>query len=127
MAVRSVIVTNNPLVRSRYGGERELVFVEGSYMDVLTQVRDRVHQGHKLLTHPLSGSVKPGETPYKSVMIAAKRGTMDVQSLAIIEEAIAAVRKFQDKTAGLSPRVLEDFQLVDFTLIDSALPSADAQ
>ncbi len=127
MSVRCVIVTNNPLVRQRYGGTRDVAFVDGSYMDVLTQVRDRVHQGHRLLTHPLSGSVKPGETPYKSVMIAAKRGTMDVQSLAIIEEAIAAARKFRDKTVGLPPRVLQDFQLVDFTLIDSALPSADAQ
>ena len=127
MSMRSVIVTNNPLVRQKYGGAREIAFVDGSYMDVLTQVRDKVHQGHKLLTHPLSGSVKPGETPYKSVMIAQKRGTMDMQSLSIIEEAIATVRKFQDKTAGLPPRVLQDFQLVDFTLIDSALPSADVQ
>ena len=44
----------------------------------------------------------------------------------IIEEAIVACRKFPVKYDGLPQRVLEDFQLVDLTLIDSAIPSASA-
>lgn len=120
------ILTNNPLVRDRYQGLHDVEYEDGVYMDLLIRVRDKVHEGYKLLTHPLSGSVKPNETPYKSVMISQKRGTMDVESLSIIEEAIAACRKFPVKYEGLPQRVLEDFQLVDFTLIDSAIPSASA-
>ena len=119
-----VIVTNNPQVLKRYEGLYSVEFVDGVYMDVLVRVRDKVHAGYQLLTHPLSGSVKPNETPYKSVMISQKRGTMDMGSLAIIEEAIVACRKFPVKYEGLPQRVLEDFQLVDSTLIDSAIPSA---
>ncbi len=126
MAVSFIIMTNNPLVRDRYRGQYSVEYQDGVYMDLLVRVRDKVHAGHKLLTHPLSGSVKPNETPYKSVMISQKRGTMDLESLSIIEEAIVACRKFPVKYDGLPQRVLEDFQLVDLTLIDSAIPSASA-
>ncbi len=126
MAVSFIIMTNNPLVRDRYRGQYSVEYQDGIYMDLLVRVRDKVHAGHKLLTHPLSGSVKPNETPYKSVMISQKRGTMDLESLSIIEEAIVACRKFPVKYDGLPQRVLEDFQLVDLTLIDSAIPSASA-
>ena len=126
MAVSFIIMTNNPLVRDRYRGQYRVENQDGIYKDLLVRVRDKVHAGHKLLTHPLSGSVKPNETPYKSVMISQKRGTMDLESLSIIEEAIVACRKFPVKYDGLPQRVLEDFQLVDLTLIDSAIPSASA-
>ena len=126
MAVSFIIMTNNPLVRDRYRGQYSVEYQDGVYMDLLVRVRDKVHAGHKLLTHPLSGSVKPNETPYKSVMISQKRGPMDLESLSIIEEAIVACRKFPVKYDGLPQRVLEDFQLVDLTLIDSAIPSASA-
>ena len=122
-----VILTNNPLVKERLGGQYSVEYAEGVYMDVLVRVRDRVHEGCRLLTHPLSGSVKPNETPYKSVMIEKKRGTMDMESLSIIEEAIAACRKFPVKYEGLPQRVLDDFKLVDLTLIESALPSASVR
>lgn len=126
MAVSFIIMTNNPLVRDRYRGQYSVEYQDGVYMDLLVRVRDKVHAGHKLLTHPLSGSVKPNETPYKSVMISQKRGTMDLESLSIIEEAIVTCRKFPVKYDGLPQRALEDFQLVDLTLIDSAIPSASA-
>ena len=126
MAVSFIIMTNNPLVRDRYRGQYSVEYQDGIYMDLLVRVRDKVHAGHKLLTHQLSGSVKPNETPYKSVMISQKRGTMDLESLSIIEEAIVTCRKFPVKYDGLPQRVLEDFQLVDLTLIDSAIPSASA-
>ena len=121
-----LLVTNNEKVRAVYENLCLLQFVDGGHVEVLKTVRDLVHKGHRLLTHPLAGSVKPNETPYKSVMISQKRGTMDLESLSIIEEAIVTCRKFPVKYDGLPQRVLEDFQLVDLTLIDSAIPSASA-
>ena len=90
------------------------------------EVRDRIHDGHLLLTHPLSGSVKPNETPYKSVLISAGKEEVDRRSLTIIENAIDACHKFQDKTGRYGESVLEDFQLIDWTLLESGLASADA-
>ncbi len=64
------IITNNPLVREKLGQDYQVEFYECSYEDILEKVKDEVYRGCKLLTHPLSGSVKPNETPYKSVMVS---------------------------------------------------------
>ena len=94
--------------------------------DVLEKVKDEVYRGCKLLTHPLSGSVKPNETPYKSVMVSVSAGKADLMGIEIIERAIASCGKFEFKSDQYAPQVYEDFRLIDYTLISSALPSADA-
>ncbi|MFT9497172.1 GrdX family protein, partial [Anaerosolibacter sp.] len=98
-----------------------------SYLDVLSQARDKIHEGHNLLTHPLSGSVKPNETPYKSLAISIERGSLDMDSLMIIEESITTARKFitGKKTPHWTDQILKDFQMIDFYLIKSAIESMD--
>lgn len=118
------IVTNNPLVKEKLGEQYEVEYWDISYEEVLKKVRDYVYEGHELLTHPLSGSVKPNETPYKSVMVAKERGDVDMQGVRIIESSIQSVAKFQFRSDKYAPQVYEDFQIVDCTLIESAIPSA---
>ncbi len=118
------IVTNNPLVFERLKIDNEIKFIEVDFIGLLKVARDLVHSGHKILTHPLSGSVKPGETPYKSIMISKKTDAMDQMSLGLIESAIESVSKFDCKAKKyerFKPEVLEDFQLIDLGLIVSAL------
>ncbi|MBR1455393.1 MAG: GrdX family protein, partial [Lachnospiraceae bacterium] len=86
-------------------------------------VKNKIAIGHKILTHPLSGSVKPKETPYKSVMISKEKKELDLESLSIIEDAIETTRKFVARPDKWTEKVLDDFRLVDFTLIDSAMSS----
>ena len=121
-----IIVTNNPLVLEKHGDTHEVIYREVSYEDVLREVRDRIHEGHSMLTHPLSGSVKPNETPYKSIMISAERRAIDGESVALIENAIHACGKFEFKSDRYRPEVYEDFRLIDCTLIESGMASADA-
>ena len=83
--MKFVIVTNNPRVRDELGKEFEVDFADITYREVLCKVRDMIYEGHKLLTHPLSGSVKPNETPYKSILVGKKIGKMDLQDASIIE------------------------------------------
>lgn len=123
------IITNNPLVKERLANLLEVDYRELSYPDLLKSIRDDVHSGTILLTHPLSGSVKPGETPYKSVMVdTGGQGSTDFDSVSLIESAIAVTEKLMKhplrRPEQLSERVHKDFQLVDLTLIQSALPSA---
>lgn len=120
-----IIMTNNPLVVERLGDTHNVIFKEISYEGLLKEVRDRIHEGHLLLTHPLSGSVKPNETPYKSIIVSAERKRIDQDSIVLIENAIAACQKFEFKSDRYSPKVLEDFQLIDCTLIESGVGSAD--
>ncbi len=118
--MKFILITNNPLVRDTYK-DLEVEYLDIKYEDILQKVKNKIAIGHKLLTHPLSGSVKPKETPYKSVMISKEKGAVDMESLQIIEDAIEACAKFKERSEKWTPKVLEDFKLVDYTLIDSAI------
>jgi hypothetical protein len=120
----NIVITNNPMVRDMFSGQG-IEFHNTNYFEVLKTVRDRVHLGHRLLTHPLSGSVKPGETPYKTVIISAKKGGLDEESLSMIENSIQTYQKLTAnsvcKVGGTKKNwnqaILIDFQLIDRNLI----------
>lgn len=113
------------MVRDFFTGQRdiELEYIDKlGYMDVLKRARDEIHLGEVLLTHPLSGSVKPNETPYKSLAID-HAALHDLNSLELIEQAIATYIKFEHNRAlpNWTEQVREDFMVVDFDLIKNAL------
>ena len=113
-----IAVTNNPMVRDRFTGY-EISFHDTDFLGVLKIVRDKIHLGHKLLSHPLSGSVKPGETPYKIVLITSAKGLLDDKALLLIEESIQSCSKFAVKAFNpeMDSKVLADFQLIDYDLV----------
>jgi len=130
--MKYMIITNNILVNEKYGDLSEhknltdLRFLEEkSFLEVLEYVRDHVHIGHTLLTHPLTGSIKPYETPYKSIVISTKAGEMDMDSLSIIENAIEVTKRFirDYRPKDLKEKHHNDFKLIDLSLIASGIES----
>lgn len=121
-----IVVTNNPLVQAKLAGSHTVDYVRQTYLELLVRARSLVHRGARLLSHPQAGSVKPGETPYRSILVEPLQGPVDVPSLALIEAAIAATGKFQDKAPLYREGVDRDFQVVDLALITSGIESADA-
>ena len=121
--MKKLIVTNNPMVRERYSQQYDLKYEETSFVGVLKQVRDLVHRGYRLLTHPLSGSIQPNETPYKSVLLEESTGKIDEFSVRVIEEAVLTCDKFSQKKYPYKKDVTRDFQFVDLTLFESGLES----
>lgn len=122
--MKAIIITNNPKIYEKYNDSFEIEYLENkSYFDVLIYTRDKIHMGHKLLSHPLSGSVKPNETPYKSILISNKKGKMNIDSLVLIENSISTYEKFQNisKVPNWNNQVLEDFMVVDLSLIENTL------
>lgn len=116
------LITNNPLVAREFSGVCAMYYSDISLREVLLKVRDAIHGGHRLLTHPLSGSVKPNETPCKSVLISGEPdAAIDLNSLRIIEESIITCDKFPPKYPVIPPKVLADFREIDRTLIAGAL------
>jgi len=114
-----ILVTNNPLVQAQYQSVYKVEFLDTDLYGVLTKIRDLIHKGYCLLTHPLSGSLKPNESPYKSVLMSSAKGETDPQSIKIIEECIFAAQKFPAK--NIPEQNLHDLQVVDLSLIGTAL------
>ena len=116
------ILSNNPVVIANYN---KVEAVNGDLLAVLKAARDYIHAGHKLLTHPLVGSVKPNETPYKSVVIAKNITGLDEESLSVIEGSLRVAEKMLNERPlpDWNHRVKADFQVIDQSLLDSALQS----
>ena len=116
-----ILYSNNPKVTETLTGFEHVQC--HSYEDVLLQARDAVHNGQHLLTHPLAGSVKPGESPYRSVAITKQGGALDMRSLEIIESAIDRLRVLTEhrETRKYPQETLDDFQLIDYNLLLTGL------
>lgn len=122
--MKNILVTNNEYVYKEYKDDFQLVYDKDfSYLDVLEYVRNKVHDGHELLTHPLSGSVKPNETPFKSIIISDQHKVLDFNSLKIIEDSIATFKKFRavEPLPNWPRTILEDFMVIDLSLIKNAV------
>ena len=115
----NILVTNNPLVHTQYQDDFRVVFLDTDLIGILTHIRDKIHNGHQLLTHPLSGSIKPNESPYKSVLLSEATKETDMQSVTIIEESIITAKKFPQK--AIPEEHLKDMQTVDLSLIRAAI------
>jgi len=119
-----IVVTNNPMSKAELENKFNVEFVDGSTTEVFKKTRDYIHSGHKLLTHPIMSSIKPNQTPYRTVVITGETfKEVDLQSLQYIEEAIHTTEKFL-RNFGIpvwTEKILNDFQLIDYDLIYHAI------
>ncbi len=119
------IITNNEMVRDKYASQVTVEFHPVKYTEIMRMTRDYIHAGHKLLTHPLAGSIKPNETPYKTIFLTKSKKKMDSESLRIIEECIIACKKFgKERFPNMPENMRQDFRTIDCSLCDNAMVSA---
>ena len=130
MEKKFVLVTNNPKALIRYQDHPAIgvEYLEGQgFLDVLVRVRDLVHGGFHLMSHPQASNLKPNQCPYKTVLVSCGREAQPFdRDVEMIESAIAAVKKF---TKGMEPPVwtekaLRDFETIDLSVVESALNSS---
>ena len=115
------LITNNPEVITKTKYDGPVIEVKGNYLEVCLKVRDLLHLGYPLLTHPLSGSVKPNETPYKSVLVGNTIGKLDIEGIQVIEETINTIKKLGLACKTLDEKTNEDFKIIDADLISHVL------
>ncbi len=117
------IITNNLKVKNKYSDQYEVEYIDTDYMGILYKARGMIHLGHEMYTHPLSSSIKPNETPYKSIIMSDKAEGLKFESLQAIESGIHTAEKFQRdfKTPDWTERVKEDFREIDCSIIANAL------
>ena len=113
------ILTNNPAVAGKYPDITR--FIETDVAGIFVAVRDAVHTGARLVSHPLSGSIKPNESPYKSVIIDTEHAGLDYKSLQIIEDATSVLSRLPDRGRNHVESVLDDFRIIDLDLVDSGM------
>ena len=118
---RMRIITNNPLVRDCLSDWYQVDYHEISYREILVKVRDLVYSGYKLYTHPIAGSVKPNETPYKSIVVGKAPGEFSIEESNLMANAMITFDKFKPLNVVYSDYHLQDFQLIDYTLLCGAL------
>lgn len=118
-----IVITNNPLSYEKFSKDYEVRYIDIDVITLLKTVRDSIHSGHRILTHPLMSSIKPNETPYRTVLITKSKENLDMDSLNIIEGAIATTLKFiNDFNVPKWPQnILDDFKLIDYDLIKNAI------
>ena len=117
---RFICITNNPMVAAKKMSNVKLHFFPfDNYFEILKKVRGEVHEGYELATHPLTSSLKPNETPYRTVLLFEKQGDLHVNSLELIEAAISLTEKFHkdEPTKMWSDKILQDFQLIDYEMV----------
>lgn len=111
-----VLFTNNLDLHHSVGGR----FIEGSSLDVLIAVRNSVHLGSRLLTHPLCGNLRPYQQPFRSILLEeVPGGLVDLESLTMIEEAVGVYRSCLDRL--IMPEDLPEPVRVDYAFVDTEL------
>jgi hypothetical protein len=113
----NLIVTNNPAVAER---EANILFVAGSTEETLVKVRDLIHEGYELISHPLAASLRMMFSPFRSVILGKQSTKVDLVSVEIIEDSIIKHKKHmdfrkQDTANG------EDYKMIDLILLEAAL------
>ena len=123
---KNIIITNNPKIAEEMTSKNIDVsyFEQADFMEILYKARDIIHLGYKLLTHPIVSSIKPYETPYKTIVLTYNNGEIDLESIELIENSIELSKNFLDKPRRkLTKNIDEDFRLIDYELINGALES----
>ena len=118
---RMRIITNNPLVRDVLSTWYQVDYHEITHREILVKVRDLVYSGYKLYTHPTAGSVKPNENPYKSIVVGKAPGEFNMDEINLMSNAMITFDKFKPLNVVYSDYHYQDFQMIDYTLLCSAL------
>lgn len=123
-----LLVTNNSLCYEKYKDRVKVDYLEGgSYLDVLVKTRDLAQKGNRIETHPMAGSIKPNQTPFRTVLLSDSR-MEEEESIAnelMIEDAVLMTEKFlsDHPVRDWDESIVKDFGQVDLELISGAIDS----
>lgn len=112
-----LIISNNPSVKENF---QDTIYFQGTLEELLIKVRDMVHQGHELITHPLGASIRMMFSPYKSILVSSEKKEFNEFFASIAENSIEDYRKntFNRKT---DYQHKNDYAMIDKELLEEAL------
>ena len=78
-----------------------------------------------LLTHPQASSLKPNQTPYRSVVVYPKGEEDNIKDIMLIDKCIQVYQEWQDiapSPKSYQEKVANDFKTIDLSVIDNIIP-----
>ena len=121
---KAILITNNDKVFHKYHNDMEVILLD-TYEEVLIKTRDMVYDRHILLTHPQASSLKPNQTPFRSVIVYPKGKEDNMKDILLIEKCLEtyyAWQKIAPTPLIYQNKVIEDFKTIDMSVIDNIIP-----
>lgn len=128
-----IIITNNSKVYNIYKETNEVLFYQKKdLIDLLEIIREKVYEGHVLLSDPILSNIDNFENPYKSVAISKANflGELFIQDDSqrkMIDSSIRIAKKlpFRKKILDISNEKLEEYRFIDLTLLNEFIKKFD--
>lgn len=117
------IITNNPVVKNEF---ENVYFVNGDFQEVMVKVRDMVHQGYDLISHPLGASIRIAFSPFRSIIIGQRNNKINPIHVGIIENSIISLKNLTEGRVA-DRKNDDDYSLVDRELLISTLQSFEKE
>ena len=121
---KAILVTNNDRVYEKYKDTIKIILLN-TYEEVLIKVRDMVYDRHLLLTHPQASSLKPNQTPYRSVVVYPKGNEDNMKDIMLIEKCVQVYYEWQEiapSPVKYADKVANDFKTVDLSVVENIIP-----
>lgn len=113
-------VTNNPLIIKK--GLINTEAVDSDTLSLLLFAKEYILKGHRLISHPLTGSIRPDVSPYKTILLSLSADKVEAESLNIINHAIEYTENLMSthvNPLNWDKKSLEDFQFIDMDIIEN--------
>ena len=121
---KATLITNNDRVYEKYKDELKVILLD-TYEEVLIKVRDMVYDKHIHLTHPQASSLKPNQTPYRSVAVYPRGKDDNMKDILLIEKCLQVYYEWQEIAPSpekYEARVANDFKTIDLSVVDNIIP-----
>ena len=128
-----IIVTNNSKVYNIYKETNEVLFYQKKdLIDLLEIIKEKIYEGHFLLSDPIISNIENFENPYKSVAISKANFLCEIfvkddWQKKIIDTSIKIAKKLstKNKISELSEEKLEEYRFIDLNLLVAFIKKFD--
>lgn len=118
-----IIVTNNNKVFNFYKETNEVFYFQKlDFLNILDIVREKIYEGHKLLSDPIMYNLENLENPYKSIALS-KETFEDEEQKRLIDSVIGIAKKIpsRKKFSELDEMTLESFRFIDLNILSDGI------
>ncbi|MDR1831890.1 MAG: GrdX family protein [Fusobacteriaceae bacterium] len=123
-----IIITNNSKVYHFYKETNETLFYQKKdLIELLEIIRDKVYEGHRLLSDPIYSALERPENPYKSVAVTRIRYEDNSDHRKMIDGVLSIARKIENrkKFYEFHENNLDEYRYIDLNLLNESVKNLE--